>query len=193
ANGWKLLLGGFYRVEDGVRDPGFSGNEGGQFRLNLAREFDGGRFSIDAKHMDVRVALYLGIPMYTNGNGDIPAVPGFDGNHGTLAGPETRYLSMKTADGRGWDFDNSEGTHVKRDQLTLKLETELGDGWELAQSARFSKTNTIRNGVFPNALSTAASFLDGQKGLLNSVPGATALGLRYLNGSGSFDIAGQNG
>ncbi|WP_258317720.1 hypothetical protein, partial [Escherichia coli] len=25
ANGWKLLLGGFYRVEDGVRDPGFNG------------------------------------------------------------------------------------------------------------------------------------------------------------------------
>ncbi len=193
SNGWKLLLGGFYRVEDGVRDPGFNGNEGGQFRLNLAKEFDGGRFSIDAKHLDDRVALYLGIPMYTNDNGDIRAVPGFDGNHGTLAGPETRYLSMKTADGRGWGFDNSEGTHVKRDQLTLKLETELGAGWQLAQSARFSKTDTIRNGVFPNSLGTAADFLDSQKGLLASVPGATALGLRYLNGSGNFDVAGQNG
>jgi outer membrane receptor protein involved in Fe transport len=193
ANGWKLLLGGFYRVEDGVRDPGFNGNDGGQFRLNLAREFEGGRFSIDAKRMDDRVALYLGIPMYTNGDGDIRAVPGFDGNHGTLAGPETRYLSMKTADGRGWDFDNSEGTHVKRDQLTFKLETGLGGDWELAQSARFSRTDTIRNGVFPNSLTPAATFLAGQKNLLASVPGATALGLRYVNGSGGFDTASQNG
>lgn len=193
ANGWKLLLGGFYRVEDGVRDPGFNGNDGGQFRLNLAKEFEGGRFSIDAKHLDDRVALYLGIPMYTNRNGDIRAVPGIDGNHGTLAGPETRYLSMKTADGRGWDFDNSEGTHVKRDQVTLKLETELGAGWELAQSARFSKTDTIRNGVFPNSLDTAANFLDGQARLLDTVSGASALGLRYVNGSGAFDTAAQNG
>jgi len=33
-------MGGFYRYDDGIRDPGFHGDDGGQFRVSLARDFD---------------------------------------------------------------------------------------------------------------------------------------------------------
>ncbi|MCD7097871.1 TonB-dependent receptor [Stenotrophomonas sp. MMGLT7] len=194
GNGWKLGMGGFYRVDDGIRDPGYRANDGGQFRFNLAREFDGGRISFDAKHMDDRVMLYLGIPMHRNGSGDIVGVPGFDAHYGTVAGPETRYLRMKTGDGSLYDFDNADGTHVKRDQGTIKLDLDLGADWKLAQALRFSKTDTTRNGVFPNALSPAATFLEQQQSLLAGVPGATGLQLRYITSpSQVFDPASQNG
>lgn len=194
GNDWKLGLGGFYRVDDGIREPGYHANDGGQFRFNLAREFEGGRISFDAKHMDDRVMLYLGFPMRKNGSGDIVGVPGFDPHHGTVAGPETRYLRMKMGDGSLYDFDNSEGTHVTRDQATIKLDLELGAGWELAQALRFSNTDTIRNGVFSNSLTPARDFMTGQAGLLAGVPGASALQLRYTTTPDAvFDPANQNG
>ena len=192
GNGWKLGLGGFYRVDSGIRDPGFNANEGGQFRVNLAKDFEHGRFSVDYKHLDDKVALYLGIPMRTYPDGKIRAVPGFDGNFGTLAGPETEHVQMKEGDGSLYDFDNSEGTHVKRDQLTLKFDYDLGDDWKLAESLRYDDTHTQRNGMFPNAVESADTFLTSAK---SSIPaGATGLQLRYVdNPAQVFNNANQNG
>jgi len=191
---WKLSLGGYYRQDDGVRDPGFKANDGGQVRLNLVRALDGGSLSFDVKHMDDKVMLYLGIPMRTTG-GKIRAVPGFDGNHGTLAGPETEHVRMRMADGGIYDFDNGEGTHVKRDQFTVKFDKTFGD-WRFVDSVRYNDTETQRNGMFPNALQSASSFLTNRDNLalLARHPGATALQFRYANAPGQvYDTANQNG
>ncbi|HKR76897.1 MAG TPA: TonB-dependent receptor [Rhodanobacter sp.] len=198
GDGWKFGVGGFYRVDNGIRNPGFNANEGGQIRMNIAKDFEHGSFSADIKHMDDDVALYLGIPMRTTANGDIRAVPGFNGNFGTLAGPETEHAMMKEANGSLYDFDNSLGTHVKRDQLTLKFNHDLGADWKLAESMRYSDTKTQRNGMFPNALSSADSFLTSASNLKAWAPylpaGTTGLELRYVdNPSQVFDNKGQNG
>ena len=192
GNGWKLGVGGFYRVDDGIRDPGFRANDGGQIRLNLAKDLEHGRFSVDVKHMDDKVALYLGIPMRTYPNGKIKAVPGFDGNFGTLAGPETEHVLMKQGNGSLYNFDNSVGTHVKRDQLTLKFDHDLGADWKLAESMRYSDTKTQRNGMFPNSLMSANAFLTRAKPFQPA--GAAGLQLRYVdNPAQVFDNQNQNG
>lgn len=198
GSGWKLGVGGFFRKDSGIRDPGFDANKGGQIRLNLAKDFEHGRFSVDYKHMDDKVALYLGIPMRTYPNGNIKAVPGFDGNFGTMAGPETEHVLMKQGDGSLYNFDNSEGTHVKRDQLTLKFDHDLGADWKLAESMRYSNTKTQRNGVFPNALMSADSFLSSASNLKawqSYLPtGTNGLQLRYVdNPTQVFDNKNQNG
>ena len=191
---WKASVGGFYRNETGVRDPGFTGNRGGQIRATLSRAFDRGNISFDYKHLDDIVVFYTGIPMYTNSSGDIVAVPGINGNTGTLTGPETSMAVMKMGDGSLYNYDNTLGTQVKRDQLTGKFEFEIADGWHLKSTLRYSDTATQRNGVYPNTLLTAASFLDQQKALIATVPGATALQFRYTTTpSQIFDTAHQNG
>lgn len=198
GDGWKFGVGGFYRKDNGIRNPGFDANKGGQIRMNIAKDFEHGSFSADVKHMDDDVALYLGIPMRTTANGDIRAVPGFNGNFGTLAGPETEHAMMKEANGSLYDFDNSKGTHVKRDQLTLKFNHDLGADWKLAESMRYSDTKTQRNGMFPNALSSADKFLTSASNLKAWAPylpaGTTGLELRYVdNPAQVFDNKGQNG
>jgi outer membrane receptor protein involved in Fe transport len=196
GDGWKLGMGGFYRKDNGIRDPKFPANDGGQIRINLAKQFENGSFSVDYKHMDDKVALYLGIPMRTLPNGDIRAVPGFDGNYGTLAGPETEHVQMKMGDGSLYNFDNAEGTHVKRDQVTIKFDHDLIDDWKLAESFRYSNTQTQRNGVFPNALSSGTAFLATAQGATkNYLPAGTAgLQLRYVdNPDQVFNLANQNG
>jgi outer membrane receptor protein involved in Fe transport len=192
GGGWKLGLGGFYRTDSGIRSPGFNANDGGQIRVNLARDFEHGNVSLDVKHLDDKVALYLGIPMRTYPGGDIKAVPGFDGNFGTLAGPETEHVLMKMGNGGLYNFDDSQGTHVKRDQVTFKFNYDLGDDWHLAESMRYDDTHTQRNGMFPNTLQSATSFLASSKKFLPA--GASALQLRYVdNPAQVFDNANQNG
>lgn len=191
---WKLGVGGFYRSEDGVRDLGFTGNQGGQLRLNLARELENGRISFDVKRLDDKVAFYTGIPMRTDRDGDIRAVPGFDGHYGTVAGPETAHVRMVTGDGGDYDFDNTLGTQVKRTQFSAGAQFELGDGWQLNDRLRYSDTETQRNGVYPNTLQSASSFLASRAADLASVPGASALQLRYVTSPGQvYDVANQNG
>src|SRR5688572_14860550 len=65
AGDWKLGVGGFYRKDDGIREPGFDANKGGQYRINLSRAFERGDIMFDFKRVDDNVALYLGIPMRT--------------------------------------------------------------------------------------------------------------------------------
>ncbi|MFL6603756.1 MAG: TonB-dependent receptor domain-containing protein [Steroidobacteraceae bacterium] len=191
---WKLSMGGFYRYDDGVRDPGFHGDNGGQFRVSLARDFEGGKVSFDLKRLDDTVALDLGIPMRTYSDGKIRAVPGFDGNYGMIAGPETAYIRMKTGSGSDFLFDNTLGTQVKRTQATLNLEFEVAEHYTLSDRLRYDDTGTVRNGVFPNLLQSAAAFLKGSNGLLSTYPGATALQLRYTNSPGTvYDVLNQNG
>lgn len=191
-NDWGIGIGGFYRIEDGIRSPGFRANDGGQLRLKAVKELDHGRLTIDAKHLDDKVALYLGIPMRSYDDGKIRSVPGFDGNHGTVAGPETQHVTMKMGDGSLYDFDNGEGTHVRRNQFSVNLEKDLGNDWKLNESLRYSKTDTQRNGVFANQLQSISAFLKQSQSLLANVPGATQLSLQYARAPGT-PYAGDNG
>lgn len=194
GGGWKLATGGFYRSEGGVRDPGYTGNDGGQIRATLSRDWERAHFSLDAKRMDDKVIFYAGIPMHYNSDGKIVAVSGFDGHTGTVAGPETELVKMIEGDGSTYNFDNSEGTHVKRTQITGKFDFEPADGWKIANTSRYTDTWTQRNGVFPNSLMSASSLLSQSQGLLASVPGASALQLRYVTSPDQvFDTANQNG
>lgn len=184
ADGWKAGVGGFYRVDKGIRPPGFTANDGGQIRLKLSKDIDHGRLTFDAKHLDDKVALYLAIPMRTYPDGEIRAVPGFDGNFGTVAGPQTKNVAMKMGDGSIYNFDNGEGTHVKRDQFSVMVEKDLWNDWKLNESLRYSKTDTQRNGVFANQLISTDAFLKQSQALLSKVPGATKLSLQYANTPG---------
>lgn len=191
---WKLAVGGFYRTDGGVRDPGFTLNHGGQIRGTLSRAWERAKFSLDVKRMDDTVGFYTGIPMRTYSDGKIRAVPGFDGHKGTVAGPETERVKMIMGDGSTYDFDNTEGTHVKRTQITGRFEFEPWDNWKVSNTSRYTDTWTQRNGVYPNALQSAASLLTQQAGLLAQAPGANALQLRYATTPGQiYDTANQNG
>jgi len=186
GDGWKLGVGGFHRVDDGIRDPGFHANDGGQVRLNLSKRFERGSLSVDYKYMNDNVALYLGIPMRITRSGKIHAVPGFDGNHGTLAGPETEHVRMIEGDGSLYDFDNSVGTSVRRNQLTLRGDYELGGGWKIAESLRYDDTHTQRNGVYPNTVQGAAALYAQNQANLAAY-GATGLQLRYHDNGQVYD------
>ncbi len=194
GGGWKFDVGGFYRNEDGVRDPGFTGNRGGQIRADLSKDFSRGHVALSFKRLDDHAILYTGIPLTKDANGDIVAVNGFDGHYGTFSSPETAHLTLRDNHGGVVQYDNTDGTAVKLNQYSAMADYEIFDGWTLSNKARYRTSNTVRNGIYPSSLMRAAGFVAAQQGaLLAAYPGATNVQLRYTDTGQAFDMANQNG
>src|SRR5579872_5304793 len=158
GDGWKIAAGGFYRTGTGVRNPGYTGNHGGQIRATLGKSWEKSSFSIDYKQLNDNVVFYTDLPMTYNSQGKIVAVPGFDGNYGAIAGAETQRMNMVQGDSTLYHYDNTVGTSVNRSQITVKFQTDLGNEWILKNSIRMSDMQTQRNGVYALNLLTADSF-----------------------------------
>ena len=111
AAGFRVGLGGFYRISDGVRDPGYRADEGGQIRLSIGRDFERGSIDFNVKHLDDNTIFFLGVPLTFDAQGETAGVPGFDPNYGTFAGPETSQFTFRTNRGP-YDFDLTRGADV---------------------------------------------------------------------------------
>ncbi len=193
GNGWSLGVGGYYRKEDGVRDPGFAGNEGGQIRADLNYDFGDGRVTLGYKKIDDSTIFYTGIPLTKDRKGNIVGLPGFDPHYGTTASRATAFMTLRDANG-SVQFNNADGTDVNLDQFSLLAEWELAPGWKLSNRARYRDSLTVRNGVYPASISTATAFLNQNRAsLLAAFPGAASVQLRYSDTGEAFDVTGQNG
>lgn len=193
ADGWTLGIGGFYRNEQGVRDPGYTGNKGGQIRADIAKTFDKGSISFSYKRLADNAIFYTGIPLTKDSDGDIVGLPGFDPHYDTTASRSTAFMTLRSANGP-LRFNNTDGTRIRLNQYSAMADWEFTEGWKLSNKARYRDSNTVRNGVYPSSVSTAASFLNSNRAsLLAAFPGATAVQLRYVDTGEAFDVANQNG
>ncbi|MBS1606967.1 MAG: TonB-dependent receptor [Bacteroidetes bacterium] len=192
GEGWKFSAGGFYRTGTGVRNPGYTGNHGGQIRASLGKSWEKSSFNIDFKQLNDDVVFYTDYPMTYDSKGKIVAVPGFDGNYGAIAGAETQRMNMIQGDNSLYHYDNTVGTAVNRSQVSVKFQTEFAEGWILKNALRYSNTQTQRNGLFALNVLTADSFYRAQSSLLTQAPGATQLGFQYATSGAAF-ASGQNG
>ena len=193
AEGWGLGVGGFYRNEQGVRDPGFTGNKGGQIRADLHGDWGSGTTTVSYKHLADNAIFYTGIPLTKDSEGDIVGLPGFDPHYGTTASVATRRLTLESATGPV-DFREDQGTRIRLDQLSWLTDWDFAEGWKLSHKLRYRTSNTVRNGVYPASVSTATALLGAYRNqLLAAFPGATSVQLRYVDSGTPFDVTGQNG
>lgn len=175
-----ILMGGFFRRDNGMRNPGFTANEGGQIRLR--HDYDDGhnRVFFDLRHLDDRVAFYLPVPLAQEAEGEISGIPGFNPLTDTLAGPDTESLKILTGDGL-LDFDLSEGTHTKLTAVTMGAEIELRPDWTVMGAMRIRKSDTLRNALFPvGAPQALGDYLAAQEAeVLEAFPGGRTLSVSY--------------
>ncbi len=126
-----FMLGGYVAGSDGVRDAGFTSEQGKQFTLNLTKDLDNGRISLFHRDTDDHGVWYLPAPL------NVAAV---DNNY-TQIGPQNRQASIQFGpngekrqydfgDGRGWDGSIT-GVNVDldlTDSWTLVYRMNLTDG-----------------------------------------------------------------
>ncbi|MFL5493529.1 MAG: TonB-dependent receptor, partial [Gemmatimonadales bacterium] len=62
GDAWRFNVGGFYRYDHGVRDPGFPGVRGGQVKGSVTRLLSNGYVRLSAKFIDDRNQFILDLP-----------------------------------------------------------------------------------------------------------------------------------
>lgn len=189
---WKVAFGGYYRRDDGIREPGFTANDGGQLRLTLSREFEDGRLDISVRRLDDRTFFALPIPLTLDEGANPAEIPGFDANKDTTIGPDALNFLMKTPNGTR-EFDLSRGTDVDLTSLTVSFEKSF-NGWTFSNRFRYRDSDILRNGAFPNTPLRAAEQLDEVRGTaLAAFPGATDVMLQFAGSGEPFNLDGENG
>lgn len=173
AKKWRFNVGGFYRYDHGIRDPGFAANRGGQFKANLTRLLRNGYARLHAKFLDDRNIFYLPIPLQ---NPDAPqGIAGFDPNYGTLTSADARFLKAPTPHGRFHEFDLRDGVHPVVRALGAEILLNLGDDWTLKNSGRVMAADLQFNAIFSIYHPVAATHFAQEK----RQQVANAAGFRY--------------
>ncbi len=158
---WALGVGGFYRVSDGIRDPGYRADEGGQLGVRLARDLDGGRLALHGKYIDDRSLFNVPIPL-TGDPGDPDAVlPGLDPGEYSLHSEDLAAagLPISAAEVGLQDSKLEDGIHPQLFTGGLELDWELRDGLSLYERFRYTDGDVRFDGIFPGpAPMTGAEF-----------------------------------
>lgn len=150
-----VLIGGVYNLADGIRDPGFEAERGGQISGNIRHDFGSGSVLVFGRYLDDRGQWLLPIPVVQDGN-TIRGFPGFDAGTGTLLGPETRFGTRN--DGTRVDLARGRGARIYN--IGTNLEFELGSGFTVRDRASYLKGSADTFGLVPGgaAPQTAAAY-----------------------------------
>ncbi|MCW6528777.1 TonB-dependent receptor [Sphingomonas sp. MMSM20] len=182
-----VSIGGFYRADNGLRDPGYPADRGGQIRAGI--DYDDGRLrlSFNVKRLDDRVILYLPVPLEFDARGQVRAIPGFDPLRDTLAGPDNAHVLLKTPNGP-YDFDLTQGTRSHVTFYSLAGRLALGERTLLEVRTRLRTGTTLRNGLFPTGRPMPASaYLDSvHTQLAAAFPNSSAVQIRFAGTAQPF-------
>ncbi len=149
---WRFNIGGFYRVDNGVRDPGFPANRGGQIRANLTRLFEGGYVRFYGKYLDERNIFYLPVPLQNIASDpddvEVEEITGFDPNFGTLTTIDAGIVKIPTPDNEVRTLNMKDGMHPTIRSMGAEALFELGDGWTIKEAFRTMSADVTFNAVF---------------------------------------------
>lgn len=179
-DGWYYSVGGFYRTSDGVRDPGFATDDGGQISGTLTKRWDSGEFTVYGRHTDDKNVFYTGIPLVATGGDNVESYPGLGATDGTLIGPDFREVTLPVGtNGETITRDLADGRGVDIDVFGGSLDWEVG-GWTISDRFNFLDGSAPTYGLFtgsnPQSLS---SYIDDNYG--------TAGTGTFVNGGGAVD------
>jgi iron complex outermembrane recepter protein len=168
---WGFNVGGFYRYDHGVRDPGFPGIRGGQLKASITRRLDDGYLRVSVKHIDDRNQFILPLPFTDPSNPDY--VSGFS-DYGSFSTPEGVDLQVPTPNG-DLTLPLDDGLKTKATWFTADVAFELGIGWYLQNTAQVMQNDQEWNALIPINAVAAQDFVTGppEQGLLGFPSGTT--------------------
>lgn len=165
---WFYDAGGFYRYDEGARNPGYALNRGGQFRANVVKRYKTGFLKIYGKYLNDHNGWFEFTP--TVGYTDPKPAEGFSGSSSVLMQP-VRQNFLVNQTGRVATYDNKDAIHSVDKSIGGTWEQRLGNGLTFNNAVRYSdkSANWSTNGVvYPldmsNLISYAVLGLLGQPG-----------------------------
>ncbi|MBK6674963.1 MAG: TonB-dependent receptor [Proteobacteria bacterium] len=193
----RFHVGGFYRQGEGVRKTGFNGDRGGQVKINVTKEFDGGYLRLHVKQLNDRVTTYLPSPVRVKSNGSFGAVDGYDASSESLHSPYQTTISTFDAFGNRLNRDITDGIHAKVSSFGLEFNREFAGGWTLNDKFRTSKTTGSWISPFTDGVGTAGALADSLcagspnatlNGVSTAASGCTNTVVTLANGPGAGSV-----
>lgn len=180
---WRFNLGGFYRYDHGVRDPGFPGIRGGQIKGNLTRLLPNGYVRFSAKVINDRNQFILPLP-FTN-PGDPQYVRGLS-KYGSMNTNEGLDLRVPTPEGT-LQLPLGDGLRTDASWFTVDAQFDLSNGYTLQNTAQAMRNAQGWNAILPFNVFDAASYITapGNQGGLG-LPAGTTYQYFYTNRLDAF-------
>ncbi len=168
---WNVMVGGFWRQSDGVRDTQFHADDGGQASGMLSRKLEGGSLQLYARALRDRNAFFTAIPVVGGADGkSVSSYPGLDASKDYFYGNELRSMVLETGRATGRTLPNgqpeilrstiskdlAEGRGANVQTYGANLDTKLGD-WTLTNKLSHTTgdvpTYALFSGANPQKLS----------------------------------------
>jgi len=142
---WRFNVGGFYRYDRGVRDPGYPGIRGGQLKGSVTRMLENGYVRLSTKVIDDRNQFILPLPFVDPD--DPKYVSGFT-DYGAMNTSEGLHVKVPIPTGE-LELPLDDGLRTKASWLTADVGFTLGDGWQLQNTAQRMQNEQGWNAILP--------------------------------------------
>ncbi len=184
ADDLMFHVGGFYRTGEGARDIGFNGNDGGQIKANLTKEFASGYVRFYAKYLNDRTPTILPMPVEvrgTNGRPDYRGIAGFDPRRDALYSPFITQAVTLDGNNNPASFNINDGLSVESAAFGIETQFDIGSGWQVTNRFRFADNSGSFTSPFPAEAGAAQAIANGLGGA-----GST---IRFASGPNSGALA----
>ena len=148
ADGWYGSFGGFWRTSDGVRDPQFKADEGGQLTATLKRESDAGDLVLYARYLDDKNQFITPIPVIQRGTDNFSGYPGFDPLTSTYNSKAIQHVRLDGYPNGGTTADLADGRGAQMIFLGANFDHELDNGWSISDKFLFNAGDVDTNALF---------------------------------------------
>ncbi len=149
SGAWSLSAGGYLRRSDGIRDPGYAADRGGQVRVELLRVSGRGETSLYAKYLDDRSLFVVPIPL--RGDPSNPtAVDGSPAGEYSLHSGDVRAAGLppSAAEVGLAGSDLADGIHPRLLTAGAELDRQWPSGLSFESHTRYTDGEVTFNGLF---------------------------------------------
>ncbi|MEX2125857.1 MAG: TonB-dependent receptor [Woeseia sp.] len=146
---WQASAGGYLRASDGVRNPGYVADEGGQVRVELQRTTPNSELGLYAKYIDDRSLFVVPIPL--RGSPSNPsAVDGSAAGEYSLHSNDVRDAGLPpSADEVGLrNSDLADGIHPRLLTAGIRVDLLWDSGISLTSHSRLTSGDVSFNAIF---------------------------------------------
>jgi len=183
TDGWYGSIGGFYRASDGVRDPEYTSDIGGQLTATLKHTMDNGSIMFWYRILNDKNQWVADFPYIVNGD-SVSVYPGFDQLNSTYNSKQLQNFQVPNPRGNGFrnnDISDGRGAQLNfgGSELKMKLDNGIAIVNNFGVMGGYLNTHALVNNANPLSL---GDYVDGLGGL-PAVLSPSAVVATYQNGT----------
>ncbi len=145
---WYGSVGGFWRSSDGVRDPEFKADEGGQLTGTLKYDGEASQLTLYARYLDDKNQFITPIPLIQNGTDNFSAYPGFDPLTDTYYSNAIRRVRLDGYPNGGTNADLANGRGAQMLFVGGNYDLDFGNGWAISNKFLYNAGDVDTNALF---------------------------------------------